>query len=77
MQGHTHGITGISFQPLNEYAVVGSRDKTWSFHNLFQGVKLATVKEEEEVTNIEFHPDGLMMAVGLKNGIIKIYDIRN
>jgi pre-mRNA-processing factor 19 len=38
---HKAAITGISFQPLNEYAAFASKDGTWSFHNLFQGVKLA------------------------------------
>eukprot|EP00347_Sterkiella_histriomuscorum_P009835 403339693 len=76
IQGHNGAITGVSFQPLNEHAVISSRDKTWSLHNLFQGVRLTTMKEDEEVTSIEFHPDGLLMACGLKNGIIKIYDFR-
>ncbi|CDW72817.1 UNKNOWN [Stylonychia lemnae] len=73
---HKSAITGMTFQALNEYAVVGSKDKTWSFHSLFQGVRLATVQEQEEVHSVEFHPDGLVLAVGLKNGAVKIYDIR-
>jgi len=76
LKGHTQAISGASFQPLNEYVVVGSRDKSWSLHNLFQGVRLQTVQEEDEVTAIEFHPDGLIMALGLKNGLLKLYDIR-
>jgi WD40 repeat protein len=40
-------------------------------------VRLLTVTEPEEVHSLEFHPDGLMLAVGLKNGVIKIYDMRN
>jgi len=39
-------------------------------------VKLKTFSEEEEITSIEFHPDGLMLAIGFKNGLIKLYDIR-
>lgn len=35
------------------------------------------MKENDEIHSIEFHPDGLMLAAGLKNGIIKIYDIRS
>ena len=56
---------------------VASKDKSWSFHNLFQGVKLASFHEEQEINQIEFHPDGLMLVTGLKNGTIKIYDIRS
>jgi WD40 repeat protein len=28
------------------------------------------------VTSIQFHPDGLVLAVGLQNGCIRVYDIR-
>jgi WD40 repeat protein len=62
---------------LNEYAIIASKDKTWSFHNLFQGVKLITVNEPSEVNALQFHPDGVMALAGLKNGMIKIYDIRS
>jgi WD40 repeat protein len=74
---HSSGITDVSFQPLNEYVAVASKDKTWSFHSLFQGVKLAQFSEDQEINAIEFHPDGLMVIAGLKDGTIKIYDIRS
>ena len=28
------------------------------------------------VTSIEFHPDGLILAVGMQDGNIEIYDVR-
>jgi len=28
------GITDVSFQPLNDYCVFGSKDKEWSFYDL-------------------------------------------
>ena len=49
MKTHNSGITDITFQPLNEYVAVASKDKSWSFHNLFQGVKLASFHEEQEI----------------------------
>lgn len=33
--------------------------------------------EKQEISSIEFHPDGLMLIVGLKDGTIKILDIRS
>ena len=38
---------------------------------------LKTFQEEQEVTAVEFHPDGLMMIAGLKDGTMKIYDMRS
>lgn len=54
-----------------------STDSTWSFHNVQQGVSLAKFEEEAPISQIEFHPDGLVFAVGLKTGVIKVYDIRD
>ena len=76
IKSHSARITDVSFQPLNEYAAISSKDKTWSFHNLFNGVKLASFSEDQEINSIQFHPDGLMLATGLKDGTIKMYDVR-
>ena len=70
-------MSDVSFQPLNDYMVSASTDSTWSFHNVQQGVSLAKFQEDAAVTQIEFHPDGLVLAVGLKTGAIKVYDIRD
>jgi pre-mRNA-processing factor 19 len=76
-KAHTAAITDASFQPLNEYVALASRDKSWSFHNLFQGVRLASFQEEAEIGALQFHPDGLMLVAGLKDGVLKIYDARS
>jgi len=62
---------------LNEYVVFGSKDKSWSFHNLFQGVKLAQFSDSDEIHSVSFHPDGLLMASGLRQNLVKIWDMRN
>jgi pre-mRNA-processing factor 19 len=37
---------------------------------------LVKVQTEVPITAIEFHPDGLVLGVGLENGTVVIYDIR-
>ena len=37
---------------------------------------LLKVQTEVAITAIEFHPDGLVLGVGLANGTVVIYDIR-
>jgi len=37
---HSATISDISFQALNEFVAVGSRDGSWSFHNILEGKKL-------------------------------------
>jgi WD40 repeat protein len=34
---HSGSVTDLSFHPLNSYAVFGSFDSTWSFHDLVSG----------------------------------------
>jgi pre-mRNA-processing factor 19 len=55
---HLEGITGISFHPLQEYAIVSSLDSSWSFHNLLKGVCLIKEGTGAELHNIKIHPDG-------------------
>ena len=74
---HDGVVSDVSFQPLNDYMVSASSDSTWSFHNVQKGVSLAKFQEDAAVSQIEFHPDGLVLAVGLKTGAIKVYDIRD
>jgi WD40 repeat protein len=38
---------------------------------------MAKFQEESAITSIEFHPDGLVLAVGLQTGAVKVYDIRD
>jgi pre-mRNA-processing factor 19 len=58
INNHTGSITGISFHPLKEYCLFGSKDKTWSIHSLFKGVCLIKQKTEGEINSIGFQPDG-------------------
>jgi pre-mRNA-processing factor 19 len=58
---HKASLTCSSFHPLREYALISSRDKCWSVHNLFKGVCLTRQKTETdaEITKCDFHPDGI------------------
>ena len=56
--------------------VVGSDDCSWSLHDIEKKLLLTKVATESPVTSIEFHPDGLVLGVGLANGKVLLYDIR-
>lgn len=55
---------------------MSSSDGTWSLHDYSKKAKLLQIQEESSVTALEFHPDGLIMAVGLSNGQVNVYDLR-
>jgi len=61
---------------LNEYAVLASTNGIWSFHNIIQGVNLTQIKNDSDINSAEFHPDGIILATGQKDGIVKLWDIR-
>ena len=56
--------------------MTSSNDGSWSLHDVNAGKVLVKIQEDSPVTVIEFHPDGLVLAVGLANGAVNIYDIR-
>jgi pre-mRNA-processing factor 19 len=56
--------------------IVGSDDCSWSLHDIKYGQILEVIQTEAPVTAIEFHPDGLVLGVGLSNGLLDLYDIR-
>ena len=35
------------------------------------------LRDQGKISSIQFHPDGLIMAIGLASGKILIYDIRD
>ena len=80
---HRHSVTGVSVHPMGNYAVVGSKDGTWSFHNIEKGLCLksfhvdgAKGSSKQEVHQIAFHPDGLIVGAGTGDGSVHIWDVR-
>ena len=57
--------------------MVSSRDGSYSFHDLNNSVKLNQFYEGEPITQTQIHPDGLIMAIGMQSGKVKILDIRD
>ena len=73
---HKDIVTDVTFTPLEGYMMISSRDGSWSLHDYFNKVKLNQFREAEPLTQVQIHPDGLLMAIGLASGKILIYDIR-
>ena len=55
---------------------MGSDDCSWSLHDISKGLLLTKIRTEAAVTSIQFHPDSLVLGVGLANGKVLLYDIR-
>ena len=75
--GHSSDITDVSFAPKAGLIAVASADGSWSLHDYEQGKTLLHLRDQGKITSLQFHPDGLIMAIGLASGKIQIYDIRD
>jgi len=76
---HTNEVVGLSVHATNEYLVSASKDKTWAFHNIETGKTLLQVPDPEEspLTCVMFHPDGLILATGSEDSLIRVWDIKS
>lgn len=74
---HSKEITDVCFTPLEDYVAVSAADGTVSIHDYIQAIEIIKMDFQAQVTSLELHPDGLIMAIGLSNGKIMIYDIRD
>ena len=76
---HTKAITSCSIHPYSDYCLFCSKDATWSFHNLAKCeiVQSVSVQNGIPIHSGQIHPDGLMVATGLADGHIFIWDIRS
>ena len=74
---HTEAITDVCFTPLEGLVAVCSADRSWSLHDYMTGHLHVHLHEQEQISSLEFHPDGLIMAIGLVNGKILVYDVRD
>ena len=58
----------ISFAPLEGLIAVTQSSTTWALHNFLSKEKLIERQEAAGVSSIAIHPDGLILAVGLRSG---------
>ena len=70
---------GIAIHPSAHYAVVATASPTWHFVDIPRQVCLKKVTTNEADTiyqSCALHPDGLILGTGTKQGVLKIWDIR-
>lgn len=70
-------VTCHSFHPIANYLVCGSDDGSWSLHDIEARQLLCQVDVGTPISSIEVHPDGLIFAMGLVDGRVVIYDLRD
>jgi len=74
---HSDEISDVCFTPLQGLVAVSSHDGSWSMHDFANTKQLLQLREQAKISSLQIHPDGLIMAIGLTNGKVLIYDIRD
>ena len=80
---YTDGVTDLSIHPTGKYVATCSKDGTWAFHEViskddktFEFQTHLHVKSDSGISALQFHPDGALVAIGLTNGRLDVYQIK-
>ena len=75
-EGHSQGVTSISFSPDGKTIASGSADKTIKLWDISTGREIKTFRGHyQSVSSIGFSPDGKTIASGSADKTIKLWDI--
>jgi len=72
--GHTRGVTQVAYMPNARAAVSSSRDSTIKAWDLASGRCRRTIEVTSQANCITPSSDGRLVATGLEDGSIKIYE---
>lgn len=66
----------MDFQPNDSGIAALATGEKWSLYDLQEGSEIYSVETGDTITEIKFHPDGLILSTGHTNGELKLWDIR-
>lgn len=78
-------VVDIDLHPSETLLLSGCRDGTWAVHDLehpsgtpstILTVSLNDVPAGTSISSIKWHPDGVILAAGLSNSTLKVFDVK-
>lgn len=77
LSGHTKGVNQVTWDPSKAHSLASaSEDATLKFWDASSGKCVNTLKTPGENINLAWSPNGHMVAVGNKNDVVCIVDVR-
>ncbi|XP_018570284.1 protein NEDD1 [Anoplophora glabripennis] len=78
MEAHKAPVTSVAFSPVNSDLVVSTgSDRQFCFYDIIDSKRIASVPVENNITAVDFSPEGTYFVMGSQNGRVYIYDSRN
>ncbi|KAI8815841.1 WD40-repeat-containing domain protein [Fimicolochytrium jonesii] len=77
---HTAAVTALSLHPSGDYFISAGADATWAFNDIHTGQTLSSVSQSGKIggfVSAQIHPDGLILATGGSDSIVRLWDIRS
>eukprot|EP00164_Ancoracysta_twista_P006368 GFYU01008857.1.p1 GENE.GFYU01008857.1~~GFYU01008857.1.p1 ORF type:complete len:496 (-),score=167.73 GFYU01008857.1:412-1851(-) len=81
LKTHTADVVNVALHPTGQHFATASLDDSWAIHDLARGECLHHAKAKASdnhkgYKSMAIHPDGLIMATGCVNNIVKAWDMR-
>jgi pre-mRNA-processing factor 19 len=79
---HKGEVTGLGIHPSGLYAASASTDSTWALHDIETLKTIASYgpipgdSGSFSYTSFAVHPDGVLHAGGTKDGVVRVWDVR-
>jgi len=72
---HQADVMDAQVHPCGDLFLTCSLDKSWAYHDMNSGQLIRHVQDQQAgVTCMNFHPDGMIAASGMQNGVIELWD---
>jgi len=73
---HNADVTACALHATGDYWATSSLDNSWAFHDISNNRTVAQVQADAGLSDVSFHPDGLILATGGVDSRVKIWDIK-
>ncbi|GBF98278.1 spliceosome nuclear pre-mRNA splicing factor [Raphidocelis subcapitata] len=73
---HSGDVVAVTVHPGQRYFVTASADASWAFWDVQAAECLKQVTGDAPYTAAEFHPDGLILATGGADSVVRVWEMR-